>query len=220
MSGFYEGDLKAAELKRHGDFGIGTFNGINGELILLGSRCYRAKADGTIALVKGRELIPFAVVKCFKPSERGTFQKPLNYKELLEYLDALIPAGNYFVAIKVEGNFSYVKTRSIEKQNRPYKPFSEVVKNQWISEFRNLKGTLVGFRFPGYMKELNVPGYHFHFISRDKKFGGHLLECNLTDGVIVFDEANSFFMQLPADNDFKVLDLAKDRQKELLKAEK
>jgi acetolactate decarboxylase len=220
MSGFYDGDIAIAELKKHGDFGIGTFNGIDGELILLGNSCYQAKIDGSISLMNKKEFVPFAVVKYFKPALEASFKDSLSYKELLTYTDKLMPAGNVFLAIKVTGFFSYVKVRSIRKQDKPYKPFSEVAKTQKISEFRNIKGILIGFRFPAYMKELNVPGYHFHFISDDKRFGGHLLDCNLEDGVVSFDISDNFWMQLPSDEDFIKLDLTQDRQKELAKAEK
>jgi acetolactate decarboxylase len=105
--------------------------------------------------------------------------KAEDYGQLEQYLDKLLPTENIFYAIKIEGTFKYIKTRSVPKQNKPYPPLVEVVKNQPTFEFHNVKGTIVGFRCPSYVEGINVPGYHLHFITGDKKAGGHLLECHL-----------------------------------------
>lgn len=220
MAGLYDGELTAGRLKEYGDLGLGTFTGVDGELILLGGACYQAKPGGAVSVADSKAGIPFAVAKYFKPSMKVAVRRPLNYKQLTEFSDTLMPADNLFLAIKIEGDFSFVKTRSIAKQSKPYPLFSEVAKAQSICEFSNIKGTLVGFRFPDYMKELNVPGYHFHFISQDKQRGGHLLECNFLEGTIEIERARRFFIVLPDDKEFCNTDLSKDRQQELYRAEK
>lgn len=201
-SGVYDGKLTCKELKKHGDFGMGTFNGVDGELILLGKVCYQAKADGRIVIAKNNLEIPFATANYFKPAIHAVLEKPLDLKEITEYLDLLLPDKNSIFAIKLEGEFDFVQTRSIEKQKEPYTPFTEVAKNQSVSKFSGIKGTLVGYYFPEYMKELNVAGYHLHFISRDKKHGGHLLDCNILKGSIEMEQVNKIFMEL---NDTKNL---------------
>lgn len=202
LSGGYDGELNVGELKRHGNFGIGTFNGMDGELILLKGVCYQAGVDGKVSRAGNRKKVPFAVVDFFRPSAKAALYKTLTYKELTEYLDLLIPAGNSIFAINIEGEFGAIKIRSFARQDKPYQPFSEVEKNQSVLELNNIKGTLVGFYFPDYMKEINVSGYHFHFISRDKKSGGQLLDCNLLKGNIKIQKLNNFLMSIPDNKEF------------------
>jgi len=197
MSGAYDGQLTIKELKTHGNFGLGTVNGIDGELIVIDGAAYLAKADGKIVRAYNRSEVPFAVVDFFRSSTEAVHYNSLDYKALIEYLDLLMPDKNSIYAIKVEGDFSSVKARSFEKQGKPYKEFSEAAKTQKVFEFTDVKGTLVGFYFPDFMKDINFSGYHFHFISRDRKSGGHLLDCNLSQGVIRIQKVNKFFMALP-----------------------
>ena len=41
ISGVYEGQITMAELLKHGDFGLGTFNNLDGELVALNSKIYQ-----------------------------------------------------------------------------------------------------------------------------------------------------------------------------------
>jgi acetolactate decarboxylase len=203
-SGVYSGDLSIQELKKHGNFGIGTFNGIDGELILLCGVTYQAKEDGRIIKVKKGIEIPFAEVNYFKPSINASLEKPLSLKELAEYIDLLIPDKNLIFAVKVEGEFSSVDTRSFEKQKEPYTPFEEVVKSEHVNKFNGIKGTLVGYYFPDYMKEIGYGGYHFHFLSRDKKRGGHVLDCNITNGQIRINQVDGMNMEFNEVKNLKI----------------
>ncbi|MFA6350674.1 MAG: acetolactate decarboxylase [Candidatus Omnitrophota bacterium] len=197
MAGSYDGQLTVKELKQQGNFGLGTFNGIDGELILSGGVAYQAGADGKVSRASNKLLVPFAVVDFFRSSTEAVHYNALSYEELTEYLDLLMPDKNSVFAIRIEGSFASVRTRSFVKQDKPYKPFSEIAKTEKVAEFTDIRGVLVGFYFPDYMQEINFSGYHFHFISRDKKFGGHLLDCNLTQGIIKIQRVNNLFMTLP-----------------------
>jgi len=192
----YDGEITYGELKQHGDFGIGTFDALDGELFALGGKFYRIKADGIAYPVDDSMKTPFAVVTFFEPDKLVLLDKASDYKQLQQYLDNLFPAKDIFYAIKIEGTFKYVKARNIPRQNRPYPQFSEVVKNQTIFEFHNIEGTMVGFWCPAYLEEINVPGYHLHFITKDKKTGGHLLECQVQDVKIEIDYTPEFHMAL------------------------
>jgi len=192
----YDGEITYGELKQHGDFGIGTFDALDGELFALGGKFYRIKADGKAYPVDDSMKTPFAVVTFFQPDKSVLLDKASDYKQLQQYLDNLFPAKDIFYAIKIEGTFEYVKARNIPRQDKPYPQFSEVVKNQIIFEFHNIEGTLVGFWCPAYLEEINVPGYHFHFITKDKRMGGHLLECQVQDVKIEIDYTPEFHMAL------------------------
>jgi len=135
-------------------------------------------------------------------------------------LDALLPTENIFYAIKVDGVFDYVKARSVPKQDKPYPPLAEAIKDQSVFEFNDVGGTIVGFRCPEYVDGTNVPGYHFHFITEDRQAGGHLLECRLQNVTVQIDYTSRFYMVLPESNDFYQMDLSQDNQGEPEEVEK
>ena len=216
----YDGNVTFKELKKHGDLGLGTFNNLDGEMIGLDGVFYQIKADGIAYPVDDLMETPFAVVTFFEPDKTIVLKKSVNYKQLEQYLDNALPTKNIFYAFKIEGTFKYVKTRSVPGQNKPYQPLVEIVKDQPIFEFHEVKGILVGSRFPGYMKGINVPGYHFHFITKDKKAGGHLLECQTGNVEIGIDYTSNSYLSLPEDEGFYKAELSRENQDELEKVEK
>jgi len=220
LEGIYDGDITFRELKEHGDFGLGTVNHLDGEMLALDGIFYQIKSDGIAYQVDASSKTPFAVVTFFEPDQTFSIDTPLAFKELYSYLDSLLPTENIFYAIKLEGTFSYIKARSVPMQKKPYPPLIEAVKEQKIFEFHNAKGFIVGFRLPEYMKGINVPGYHLHFITEDRKAGGHLIECNIEYVHVEIDYTNNFFMVLPEEEAFYNLNLTKDKQKQLDKIEK
>jgi len=163
---------------------------------------------------------PFAIVTFFGPDKTILLDKDMDYDQLKHYLDSLLPTKNIFYAVKIEGIFRYIKTRSVPRQTKPYPPLVEVVKNQTTFEFQDVEGTIVGFRCPSYVKGINIPGYHLHFITKDKKGGGHLLECRTQNMKIEIDYTSEFFMVLAESGEFYKTDLTKEKQKELEKVEK
>jgi len=197
LQGDYDGEITYGELKKHGDFGIGTFDGIDGELFALEGRLYQIKADGMAYPVDSSTKTPFAVMTFFELDKSLFLDRASNYEELQQYLDNQLPTEKIFYAIKIEGPFKYVKTRSIPRQNKPYPTFDEVVKNQMTFEFHDIEGTMVGFRFPAYMEGINYRGYHLHFLTEDEKAGGHLLECEIENAKIEIDYTSQFHMALP-----------------------
>ena len=220
LNGDYHGSIAFGDLKRHGTFGIGTFDGLDGEMIGLEGRFYQIKADGIAYPVPDSMTTPFAVVTPFEFDKTASVQDGMDYEGLQRYLDTLIPDNRIFYAVKIEGSFKYIKTRSIPKQEEPYPPLVEAVKKQTIFEFHDIKGTIVGFRCPDSVKGVNVPGYHFHFITADKKAGGHLLACQLQDVTIAIDYTSEFYMVLPQhEGASHKPDLTKVRGAELKKVE-
>ena len=181
---------------------------------------YQIKADGIAYPVDDLMKTPFAVVTFFESDETKEIDKSVNYKQLKLFLDSMLPTENIFYAFKIEGAFEYIKTRSVPRQNKPYPPLVEIVKNQPIFEFHDVKGTLVGFWFPDYMKGINVPGYHFHFITENKKAGGHLLECQTDNVRIGIDYTSNSYLSLPEDDDFYNAELSKENRDTLEKVEK
>ena len=220
LEGVYDGETSFKQLAEHGDLAIGTFNALDGELIGLDGEFYQVKADGKAYPVDSRQKTPFAAVTYFDSDEVIPLEKITTMEGLQQFLDKGLPGKNIFYAIRIDGFFNYVKTRSVPRQKKPYPALVEVVKNQPIFEFSNVKGTIVGFRCPAYVKGINVPGYHFHFITDDRKAGGHLLDCRMNGLKAVIDYTYDFHMVLPENEDFSSVDLTQDKEKELKRVEK
>ncbi len=212
LEGIYDGEITYKELKQHGDFGLGTFNGLDGEMIGLGGKFYQIKADGIAYPVDDLMKTPFAVVTFFEPDKSVLLDEAVDYDQLGQYLDNLLPTKNIFYAVKIEGAFKYIETRSVPKQDKPYPPLVEVTKNQLTFEFHDVEGTIVGFRCPEYVEGINVPGYHFHFITKDRKAGGHLLQCQMENVRIEIDYTSEFYMVLPESAEFYEGDLTEGKK--------
>lgn len=197
LEGVYDGEITFAELKRHGDLGLGTFNALDGEMIEVDHQVYQIKADGAAYQVDGEIKTPFAVVTYFEPDQTVTITERMDCEQLKEYLDSLLPTENIPYALKIEGRFNYVKTRSVPRQNKPYPRLLDVLEEQSIFEFHEIEGVMVGFRLPDYMEGANAPGYHLHFITADRDAGGHVLECQPQDIKVEIDYTNEWYTILP-----------------------
>ena len=211
----YEGEMTVEEVKQHGNFGLGTFNSMNGEMVVYNGHVYRISADGVAREPGDNEKIPFTTVTYFDTDLKFNIDPGIRLDSLEKKIDRLIPTENIFYAIKIAGVFEKVKTRSVPKQNKPYKSLTEIVKTQPTFEFTDVKGTVIGFRCPQYMAGINVPGYHFHFLTEDRKAGGHILELTTGKDTIEMDKTMDYSLILPANKDFYNVDLA-PKKKELM----
>ncbi len=220
LLGVYDGVLPVSDLKTHGDFGIGTFDGLEGEMLALDGNYYQIKTDGIAYPVSGEITTPFATVTYFEADETFRLEKSANLSELEDFLDLNLPSENLFYAVKVDGNFSYVKARSVPRQEKPYLQLADAVSSQSVFEFENVSGTLVGFRTPEYVKGVNVPGYHLHFITENRSAGGHVLDLEMEKGDAALDITSIFLMELPASGDFYNAELGQNLQEDLEKVEK
>jgi acetolactate decarboxylase len=182
LDGNYDGETSVARLKRRGDFGIGTFQKLDGEMVALDGRYYQMKSDGHVVEIADEVKTPFAAVTFFSPQYKMELPSPAGYAELQKRLDAARISQGRALAIRVHGEFAQVKVRSVPAQSPPYRRLVDVVKEQSVFEYKFVTGTLVGFWFPESMRHNNVPGYHFHFITDDKAAGGHVLDLALTRG--------------------------------------
>ena len=198
LEGAYDGDLSFAELAEHGDLGLGTLNGLDGEMIGLDGSFYRADVDGGVSEIGGPERTPFAVVTRFEPTIDAGIEGPLDHEGLLARLDELIPAAAASCAIRLDGRFAMVRARSVPRQSPPYRPLTEVVAEQHVFELTDVEGTMLGFRFPDYVEGIEVSGYHLHFIGEDRSRGGHVLGSHF-DGTLraLLDPSGDLHVELP-----------------------
>jgi acetolactate decarboxylase len=220
MDGVYDGDLTFAELARHGDFGIGTFDALDGEMIGVDGKFYQIRSDGRVSPVAGAMKTPLAEVTFFKADKIHMIERPVTYQQLTDYITTLLPSPNLLYAIKIEGFFPYVKTRSVPRQHKPYPPLVEVAKKQSVFEFTEVKGVIVAFRYPQYLGGVNMVGYHCHFITADRQGGGHLLDCRVEGATVAVDTIANLDLRLPETREFMRTDLTKERQHELEQVER
>jgi acetolactate decarboxylase len=220
LVGLYDGHMPLSELRRHGDFGIGTFHALDGEMLLLDGRFHQIRADGKVYSPDDSLTTPFATVCRFKPEISGEMGGGLDYESLQAEIDRLAPNQNLFVAVMLEGSFDFVHTRSVPAQSKPYPPLTAVAAKQPEFMLRDVEGVLLGFRSPPFVKGVNVPGYHLHFLSADGQSGGHVLGLKPKNGNCRLDVLDKFFLELPsASADFEKLDLSHDLSRDLKKVE-
>ena len=221
LGGVYDGHITCRELLKHGNFGIGTFDRLDGEMLVLDGKLYQIKADGRVYTPDIGITTPFATVCDFQADQSQPLEPGQDFKAVTQWLDRLAPNQNVFCAIKITGQFVRMETRSVPAQTKPYQPLAEVTKNQPKFAMQNVEGTIVGFRCPPYMKGLNVPGYHLHFLSADRTQGGHILSFEVAQASCEVDICDQFELQLPQNESaFETIDLSKDRSADLQKAEK
>lgn len=220
MQGVFDGFYSFDDLKEQGDFGIGTFDALDGEMVALDGAYYQVKADGVAYPVQDEMTLPFATVTRFEVDQTVAVQNASNFTQLSRQIDQELPSRNMFYALRIDGTFPYVQTRSVPRQEKPYPRLADAAKNQSVFNFTNVMGSVVGIWAPDFAKGVNVPGYHLHFITEDRKAGGHILEIQVANATAQVDVTPGFAMQLPSSGDFYGVDLSRDLQEELEKIEK
>ncbi|MBS1861845.1 MAG: acetolactate decarboxylase [Actinobacteria bacterium] len=175
LEGAFDGDLTFAELEEHGDLGLGTLNGLDGEMIAIDGEFLRADVDGNVTAVGPEERTPFAVVTEFEPTVEGEIAAGLDHQSILAALDSMARSGTSSFAVRLDGRFATVRARSVPRQEPPYRPLAEVVADQHVFELTDVEGSMVGFRFPAYVEGIEVAGYHLHFVDSERRRGGHVL---------------------------------------------
>ena len=220
--GDYNGSITAAQLKEKGDIGIGTFDALNGELIMLDGVIYRAASDGTIEVVSDDETIPFSNVTFFDDEQIFDISGIENVGALKDTLNKKVDelGSNQFYFVKINGTFKEMNVRSEYAQSKPYKPLATVLEtDQTFFDYENISGTVVGLYCPEYMNDLNAVGWHFHFISDDRTKGGHVLELMTDAAEVRMDSTSSFAMILPDNDMFDGFDLTVDQSADIKKVE-
>lgn len=213
MLGKYEGSVTVAELKKHGDFGLGTFNNLNGEMIVLDGHVYQVLGNGTVKEADDNDTVPFASVSFFDTDSRIKINSVKNVNELKDSLNAEIQKSgeNYFYFVRIPVTAKKLRVRSEYAQQKPYRALDKVMEtDQTIFNYKDIRGDVVAIYCPAYMSQLNAYGWHFHFISKDKKVGGHLLDIAFANAEAIFDKVNNAEMNLPNDDAFANMGVTKD----------
>jgi acetolactate decarboxylase len=201
LHGAYDGDVTVAELSGRGDLGLGTFNALDGELVLADGILYRAAQDGSVHPAEPERRSPFALVTTFQPGVEI-------YVGVAQDVDALLsqvaPQSPSCTAVRIEGRFEHVRLRSVAPQRKPYPPLTDVLADQSVFDENDIEGVVVGFCFPAHAGRLNLPGRHLHFLSSDRTRGGHVLSCRPTECVVRVDHEAEIEVELPPGVELKV----------------
>ncbi|MEM5400393.1 MULTISPECIES: acetolactate decarboxylase [Paraburkholderia] len=203
IDGVYDGDKTIGQLLQHGDFGLGTFDELDGELVAFDKEVHQLREDGSARLARMDQKTPFAVVTNFRPTMFGEFGSAHDKFEVQEILDELIGSPNLFCAFRIDGKFERVETRTVPRQTMPYRPMLEAIERQPVFTFKETSGTLIGFRCPDYVQGINVAGFHVHFITGDRTGGGHVLDYRLTRGTIEVAKISRLRIDLPCTDHFQ-----------------
>ncbi|MBK1722760.1 acetolactate decarboxylase [Thiocystis violacea] len=211
LAGVYDGVATVGDALKHGDFGLGTFEALDGELLVLDGIVYQAAADGQVREMPPETATPFVAVTAFATDLTLTPPGPQGYGAFKDWLEAKLPSHNIAYAIRVDGQFASVTYRSVPRQEKPYPSLLEASKQQRVFQQTEITGTLIGFWCPSFTKGVNVPGFHLHFLSEDHSHAGHVLDFELTAGSAQLDLTNGWDILLPMNPAFLATDLGEDR---------
>jgi acetolactate decarboxylase len=197
LAGAYDGDVTLAEVLEHGDLGLGTLDGLDGELIVLDGEAWKAQLDCTLVRVDATTKTPYAVVVPFSPGEPQALLGPFGEAELEARLGERVARATRPTAVRLDGRFAEVHVRSVPRQSPPYRPLAEVISQQQVSVLRDVAGTMIGFCFPDALDGIEMAGAHLHFLSDDRARGGHVLSYTLLEAVARLDHASGLHVELP-----------------------
>jgi len=207
IAGAFDRAIGVGEIRQHGDFGLGCFAAMDGEMVVLDGKVYQVRSDGTVHRATDHMGCPFTAVTFFDRDREAKLDQPTDLKGLSAFLDAQLPSRNEFCAVRIEGDFEYVKTRSVPRQHKPYPTLVQITATQPTFEFQNVRGTIVGLFCPYYVAGANFVGYHFHFLNEARTGGGHLLECRVKRATIWLDPTPRWLLNLPQSPEFLQLNL-------------
>jgi acetolactate decarboxylase len=215
LDGVFEGAMSYDEFKEYGDFGIGTFEHLDGEMIAFDGQFYRLRGDGTATPLKSDDMTPFCSLTYFQPTVEKKFEQPLEKAAFENELKKLMASENLFYAFRIDGVFKEVSTRTVAYQEQPI-PMIEAVKSQPIFHFKNVKGTIVGFWSPAYTQGIAVSGFHLHFIDEERKGGGHVFDYSFDHGTVQIDKKSHMSLYTPETEGFLNANLSRsDLEKEI-----
>lgn len=218
VQGVYERAVSSNLLLNYGDFGLGTFENLDGEMVVLDGAIYQVRSDGKVTKIEKDVGTPFAVVTHFVADQDQMIENASSFKDLAKICDRYRDSDNLFYAFRIDGHFGNVHTRAM-RETLEGLPLAKAAAIQPEFEFTGVDGTLVGIWAPQFSSALNIAGYHFHFLSEDRSKGGHLLECSGKHLRIRVERLNDFHLSLPESEEFLRADLTKDTSTDLAYAE-
>ncbi|CAJ2231348.1 alpha-acetolactate decarboxylase [Companilactobacillus paralimentarius DSM 13238 = JCM 10415] len=198
VPGLLDGTITMKELLSHGDTGIGTGEGLDGELVILDGTPYQVDSNGSVNIVKDDFTLPFANIH-FGSYQPLTSVDGISQKELEEKILSLTSANTFF-SIELHGQFTNVKTRAVKKSHKPYDTLAKTAESQSIFDRDTVTGTLLSYYSPEIFDGAAVGGFHHHFLSDEHDFGGHLLSFGTANGNVKLQQFDTLEQHLPVKN--------------------
>lgn len=221
--GYSRAVINVEELIQEGDTGLGTFEDVNGEMILMEGTCYRADQDGNVTVVPLDTGVPFAAVAKLYGEQQFSIKNMSDISSLRKDLTNKIEEHfglNSMHVVRIDGLFEKVDARSEAPYRSHHITLKEVLgKTQKAFVFENIRGTLVGVYFPDYMDGINMPGWHLHFLSDDRSKGGHVFDVSVKDGMAKVDKITEININLPKEPAFDTYTLKQNLQEEIKSVE-
>ena len=218
VQGVYQGCVTVGDLKNHGDFGLGTYDALDGEGLMLDGRIWQALSDGRVVEPPDSATAPFWVCTEFEADRTVNLSSVNSWDHLLSQLDALRTSENLFVAFRIDGVFDTIHYRVACKTEHGV-DLVTATSHQAEFSFKNCQGTLMGFWSPSYARTFNIPGYHLHLLSADHQHGGHVLGIEAQNLTVQVMAVQNVVMALPESPAFLEADLSGDPSAALSKAE-
>ena len=199
MAGLLEGTATIDELLKHGDSGLATLTGSNGEVIFINGEAYHANEKKEFVKLKGDELTPFATITKFEADESYETSNKDSETVLNEVKEHML-SDNLFSAVKITGKFKKMHVRMMPKQEPPYTRLIDSARRQPEETRENIKGSIVGFFTPELFHGIGSGGFHIHFANDDRNFGGHILDFEVDDVKVEIQNFETFEQHFPIDN--------------------
>ena len=210
--GDYYGSVTVGELKQHWDTGLGTFDTLNGEMIMYQGTVYQVLYDGTVRVADDSTTVPFANTAYMETDFSESGVSADTYQSLVDQMSQTVSEhgkNSMYVAV-IEGTFDTLTIRSEKAQSEPYQPLDEVLKHdqkEWHPE--SVSGVIVALYFPEYAGSFNSAGWHLHFISEDRTQGGHVLDqLSVSDCRITYNKVTSLEVVMPSGEFFQSIDFS------------
>lgn len=219
VEGLFGGVVSVGMLREHGDFGLGTFDGLDGEMIALDGHFFQIRSDGTVRPARDDQQVPFAVVTHFAPRERAVLEPFGSLDELIAQLDRRRGTDNLFFAVRLSGRFSRLHDR-VASMAGAHETLVEATAHQAKFHAQDVDGTMVGFWTPAYVRGIGIPGWHLHVVSDDRTRGGHVLDCAGEGITLDLEPLDDFRLAMPETADFLAADLSGDTERALDMAER
>ena len=219
--GYSRAVITIEELVKHGNTGLGTFENVDGEMILMDGKCFRAMEDGTV-VEEGKDTgVPFCAIADLNKKRTFDISDVPNMDALRELLTLQIEEDfglNSMHVVRIDGLFGKIDARSEAPFRSHHVTLQTILsKNQRAFVFENIRGSLVGVYFPDYMDGINMPGWHLHFISEDRSKGGHVFDMSLQEVTVYLDKISRIEIQLPTEAVFDTYSLKQASEDEIKK---
>lgn len=221
--GYSRAVITVDKLLQEGDTGLGTFEDVNGEMIVMDGNCYRADQNGNVSVVAPETGVPFAAVAKLYGEQQFQLENMPDITairtELTRKIEEVFGLNSMHI-VRIDGKFEKVDARSEAPYRSHHITLKEVLsQTQEAFIFENIRGSLVGVYFPDYMDGINMPGWHLHFLSEDRSKGGHVFDVSLREGEAKVDKITNIYINLPKEAAFDTYSLKQDLQEEIKSVE-